>query len=110
MSDYGEEGFGDNIEFTASAIGDYTIYFNTTGTDTEFLKYPTNVPDTIGVRKFIIRTDKSTDLVGMDNRTFTDPVQITADKAHTETRNVPTISRMIIRTNATDTMIKVRWF
>ena len=103
----GEESYGDNIEFTASAIGDYTIWLSMTGTDSEFVKYTENPRS---ARKFAIRTDKNTDLVQLDNLAFTDPCQITADKAHIETRSVPTIVKLVIRTNSTNTMIKVRWF
>lgn len=107
MSSYGDEKIGDNIEFTASAIGDYTVWFAMSGTDTEFVKYPNNPTS---ARKFQIRTDKSTDLIKIDNIVFTNPCQITIDKPHIEQRNVPTIAKLVIRTSSTDTMIKVRWF
>ena len=107
MSSYGSEAIGDNIEFTAVNIGDYTIWLSMGGTDTEFMKYPNNPKS---ARKFQIRTDKSTDLLGLDNLTFTNPCQITIDKPHIETRNVARIAKMKIRTTETNTMIKVRWF
>lgn len=118
MSQWATEGTGDNIEFTAVAIGDYEIFLShltkTSANDEEFKKFPNN-QDGIGgsgqtARKFQIRTNKSTDLVGLNDLTFTDPAQITADQPHIEQRNVPTINKMKIRTNATNTTIKVRWF
>ena len=107
MSESGNEALGDNIEFTASAIGDYTLWLATDGTDTEFAKFTENPR---AATKFTIRTDKNTDIVSIDETEFTDPIQITADKAHTETRTVARITRIKIRTTDTDTMIKLRWF
>ncbi len=111
MSQWSLESDGDNIEFTAAAIGDYTIFFQhndkTSSDDEEFIKYPDN---TITARKFAIRTDKNADLIQVGDSVFTNPAQITIDKAHVETRNVPTIGKIKIRTGSTNTMIKVRWF
>ena len=103
---------GDSIEFTAVNLGDYTIYFNRdqdAEADTEFLKHP-KAGNGQTARRFTVRTDKNADLVTMDNRIFTNPSQITADKPHIEKRNVPSVSWIVIRTNSTNTMIKVRWF
>ena len=103
---------GDNIEFTADKIGDYTIYFSRdqdAEADTEFLKHP-KAGNAQTARRFTIRTDKNVDLIGMDNRTFTNPCQITGDKPHIERRNVPSVSWIVIRTQSTGTLIKVRWF
>lgn len=111
MSQWSIESDGDNIEFTAAAIGDYTIYFqhniNTSANDTEFVKYPNN---TVTARKFEIRCDKSADLIQVGSTVLTDPAQITVDKPHIENRNVPTIHKIKIRTSSTNTMIKTRWF
>jgi len=112
------EGIGDNIEFTAVAIGDYEIFMShndkTSTNDEEFKKYPDNQDGTDGsgqtAFKFVIRTDKSTDLVELNGVEFTDPIQITADQAHREQRTSRVIFKMKIRTSATNTMIKVRWF
>jgi len=118
MSQYGSEAIGDNIEFTASAIGDYEIFLQhntlTSADDEEFKKYPDN-QDGIGgsgqtARKFIIRIDKNTDLIELNGVAFTDPVTMVADKSHREERNVPTVFKMKIRTNSADTTIKIRWF
>ena len=102
---------GDNIEFTAVGIDDYTIFFqhndNTSADDTATIKYPNN---TTTARNFQIRVDKNSDLLQMNERVFTNPVQITADQSHIEKRTVPMLSKIIIRTNATNTTIKVRWF
>lgn len=102
---------GDNIEFTASATGDYTIFFqhndNTSANDTEFIKYPDN---SVTARKFVIRADKTCDLIKLNKTTFTNPAQITLDTAHREQRNIPILTSMVIRTMTTDTAIKVRWF
>jgi len=118
MSDFGSEGLGDNIEFTAVNIGDYEIFLqhntNTSANDEEFKKYPNNPDGQDGsgqtARKFTIRTDKNTDLVELNGVAFTNPAQITADNAHREQRNVPVIFKMKLRTSSTNTKIKVRWF
>ncbi len=118
MAQFSAEGIGDNIEFTAVAIGDYTIFLshpdNTSANDTEFNKYPNNQNGRDGsgrtARKFLIRVDKNTDLVELNGLEFTDPGQITADKPWKETRNVQRIFKLKLRTNDTNTMIKVRWF
>ena len=115
---YANEGIGDNIEFTAVAIGEYTVFLqhndNTSSNDTEFNKYPNNQDGRDGsgrtARKFVIRVDKNTDLVELNGLEFTDPGQITADKPWREERNPPRIFKMKLRTNDTNTMIKVRWF
>jgi len=109
---------GDNIEFTAVAIGDYEIFLQhndkTSSNDEEFKKFPDNQDGRDGsgqtAFKFQIRTDKNTDLIELNGIGFTDPVQITADTSHIEQRTVPFIFKMKIRTSATNTMIKVRWF
>jgi len=108
MSQYGAESVGDNIEFTAVDIDTYTITFNKTGTDTATSKFPTANSQT--ARKFAIRTDKNVDLVEMNAIAFTNPVQITADQAHVENRNVPVINKIKLRTTEETTTIKVRWF
>ena len=108
MEEFCVDGVCDNIEFTAVDIDTYTIWLNKTGTDTATVKFPTANPVT--ARKIQIRTDKNTDLVEMNLLAFTDPVQITADTSHIEQRNVPTLNTFKIRTTATNTTIKVRWF
>ena len=107
MSFGGLASEGDNIEFTAVNIGDYTIWLSMTGDDEEFKKFTTK-PRTAGM--ISIRVDKNSDLVSEDNIIFTNPITMVADKEHTESRNVPFVSKLVIRTNATNTKIKVRWF
>jgi len=111
MGQYPLENEGDNIEFTAVDIDDYTIFLqhneNTSANDTDLIKYSDN---TLTARKILIRVDKNSDLVSLNDRIFTNPTTIVADKGHRETRNVPIIQKMVIRTNATNTKIKVRWF
>ena len=108
MSQYASETVGDNIEFTAVDIDDYIITFNKTGTDTATSKFP--IANTQTARKFIVRVDQTTDLIQINSIIFTDPIQITIDKSHRETRNVPVINKIVLRTNTTNTKIKVRWF
>jgi len=111
MSQYGSEVPGDNIEFTASAIGDYTIFLQnndkTSADDSEFVKHPDN---TTTARKFAIRTNKNATLVSINGVSFTNPVTIIADKVHQELRNVPIVVKILLRTTATSTTVKVRWF
>ena len=117
MSQY-ESSIGDNIEFTAVAIGDYEIFMqhndNTSANDTEFKKYPDNQNGIGGsgatASKFIVRADASIDLVELNGVALTDPITIVADKSHAELRNTPIIFKMKLRTGATNTAIKVRWF
>ncbi len=110
MGEWLLENEGDNIEFTAVNTGDYTIYLqhndNTSANDTEFVKYPNN---TLTARNFTIRTNQSVDLVQLNNVVFTNPITIILNKSHTEKRNVPIISKMVIRTGVANTTIKVRW-
>ena len=108
MTTWSDEDEGDNIEFTAASIGDYTITFNTTGTDTDTSKFVKNNPRT--ARKFIIRTDQSASLVKLNKVEFTNPATIVINKSHIEERNVPLISKMVIRTTVTNTAIKIRWY
>lgn len=103
---------GDNIEFTAVEIGEYTIYFSRdqdAEADTEYIKHP-KAGNARSATKFCIRVDKNADLTVINNITFTNPCQITADKAHVETRGAIGASWIKIKTNSTNTMIKVRWF
>ncbi len=111
MSQWSLGSEGDNIEFTAVNIDDYTIFLqhnnNTSANDTATTKYPNNTTTASVVS---IRVDKNADLVQMNGLVFTDPTTIITDKEHTEKRNVPIISKIILRTNSTNTQIKVRWF
>ena len=104
-----EEGPGDNIEFTAVTPGDYTIFFNQTGTDTEFLKYPKTDNETRG-RKFALRTDQNAHIPTVGETTFTNPITVTKNKLHTEKRRAPSLSHIIVRTSTANTAVKVRWF
>ena len=102
---------GDNIEFTAVKIGDYEIFLQhndkTSSDDTEFTKHSDNSTTAINIS---IRVDKNSDLIQMNKVIFTNPITMVADKEHKERRRVPIIGRMKIRTNSTNTKIKVRWF
>ena len=100
---------GDNIEFTASTIDDYTIWLAMSRTDTATTKYVKEGNEK-SATKFSIRTDKNTDLIQVNQTIFTNPCQITADQAHVEIRNTASVAMLKIRTNATDTTIKIRWF
>ena len=111
MGETRSEGLGDNIEFTAVDIDEYEIFFshpsNTSANDTATTKYPDN---TRSARKFAIRCDKNTDLIEINGMGFTDPVLIVEDKPHRETRTIGLIFKIKLRTNAPNTVIKVRWF
>ena len=107
MSISGDEQVGDNIEFTAASIDDYTIWLSQVGTDTATTKYSEKPRS---ARKFQIRVDKNADLIQLNTIIFTDPCQITADKPHIENRNVPAVGKIVLRTNSTNTTIKIRWF
>ncbi len=109
---------GDNIEFTAVNTGDYTIYLQhntrTSANDEEFIKYPNNQDGLDGsgltAIKFTIRTNQSVDLISLNGIVFTNPTTIIINKAHTETRRVPIIGKMVIRVGVVKTTLKVRWF
>lgn len=111
MGEWSLENEGDNIEFTAVSTGDYTIYLqhndNTSSNDTEFVKYPNN---SLTARVFTIRTNQNADLVQLNGVVFTNPSTIIKNKAHIEKRNIPIISKMLIRVGVANTTIKVRWF
>ena len=119
MSQWANDQVGDNIEFTAVAIGDYEIWLShntkNSSNDTEFTKYSDVQLDTEGgfgvtARKFTIRTNQTADLVELDGIAFTNPAAIIKNKAHIETRNTPSIFKMKIRTATANTTVKVRWF
>jgi len=107
MSNYGDEQEGDNIEFTAADIDTYTIWLTMTGPDTATTKFATKPR---AARKFQIRTNQTCDLISLNNITFTDPITIIINTSHVENRNVPIISKMVIRTTVTNTVLKIRWF
>ena len=98
---------GDNIEFTAVDIGDYTIYLNKTEIDTATEKYAQNNPAT--ARRISIRGDQSMLQLGENGVTFTNPMTIIANKEATEKRDVPFLSQIKLRTTVANTAIKVRW-
>ncbi len=98
---------GDNIEFTAVALDDYTIWFAETGTDTTTVKYP---DEATSATKFTIRSDQNAFLVQLNDKVFTNPCKITQNKAHIETRDALSVSKIIIRTTVTNTKLKIRWF
>ena len=98
---------GDNIEFLAADIGDYTIWLGMEVTDTATVKGPDNPRS---ASKFEIRMNKLGSLVGENNTTFTNPATILANTAHIETRTSPVITKITLRTSTANTQIKVRWF
>lgn len=98
---------GDNIEFLAADIDDYTIWLGMDVADTATVKGPDN-PRTAS--KLQIDMDKSGSLVSENNTTFTNPRTIIANKSHIETRTTPAIVKIVLRTGSTNTQIKVRWF
>lgn len=106
MAQYAHEAAGENIEFTASSIGDYTIWFNADGTSSEFEKFADNP---VRGRKFALRMDKSGKIVSMNGISFTDPITVTANNNHVEERNVPTIFKMVVRTESTNIVVRIRW-
>lgn len=98
---------GDNIEFTAVTIGDYTVFFAETGIDTSTSKYP---DEATSATKFEIRSDQNAFLTQVGDREFTNPCKITKNLAHIETRDALSVSRVIIRTTVANTKLKIRWF
>ncbi len=98
---------GDNIEFLATSIGDYTIWLGMSGTDTATTKYANNPRS---AAKFQIDMDKNGSLVSMNRITFTNPRTIIANKPHIETRNTQAITWVVVRTGTANTQVKVRWF
>lgn len=100
---------GDNIEFTAVALNDYTIYLGLTGTDTDTIKYPKSGNEQ-SAYKFIIRSDQNAFLVSIDDTTFTNPCKITKNEVHREIRDTKSVVRLKIRTTVINTKLKIRWF
>ena len=106
---YASEDEGDNLEFNVAVISTVTIHLNKVGTNSATDIYP----DTNNVRtarKFAILGDKSFHILGLNNKTFTNPKTVILNTWHAEKRNVPVISRITIRTTADDTNMKLRWF
>ncbi|MAF50791.1 MAG: hypothetical protein CMH64_01740 [Nanoarchaeota archaeon] len=106
MSQY-EITEGDNIEFVGATITDYTIWLGMSGTDTATTKYADNPRS---AAKLAIRMNQNGSIVSENNTTFTNTVTIIANKTHTETRNTPAITKIVLRTGTVNTQIKIRWY
>ena len=98
---------GDNINFTAVTAGDYDVYLNKLGTETEFAKYPLN-PQT--ARCLQVHADQSISIIGMNEKIFTNPSPVIINKPHIEKRNNPKIVRITLNVPTANTNINIRWF
>ena len=108
------EGEGENKEFAIALISDVTIYVNdstnTSANDTAIKKYFDNqLPNPFAsAKKFALRSDNTVQIVSINNVTFTDPYTAIVDKGISETFDVPTVWKMVIRTTAVNTAVKLR--
>ena len=97
---------GDNIEFTAIEIGDYTIYC-IEGTDSEFTKYAQNNTGT--AKKFSLRTDQTVTILKENGITFSDPITVILNKEYVEKEDVAFLTSITLRVATASTAIKFRF-
>ena len=111
---------GDNRELGID--GTKTVNFNlesdkTSADDTDTEKYFDNPLSTSEVtpyntaKAFFLRNDQTIHIVGLNNITFTDPIEVTINKGHREVFNQPWIFKITIRTSlasGSTTNIKLR--
>ncbi len=110
MSSSGEL-IGNNMEFTIDAVSDVTIYFNQTGDDTDTEKYPDSSDSSkaFTAKRISIRPKKTIHIVSMNGVTFKNPITVLLNTEYREKRNLAMINKMVIRTNATETLVRIRW-
>jgi hypothetical protein len=93
----------DNIEFLATAVGDYTIYVTGTGVDTDTTKYLNKGSCGKG---FILRPDAVVSIVGIDTKTFRDPITITTAGFSIST-HLRDFQKIVIRVQAINTQVRL---
>ena len=110
---------GDNKEFAVDGTKTINIILdsNTSANDTDTEKYFDNdLSATEGTpfntaKAFFLRNNQTIQILGINNVTFTDPVEVTLNKGHREEFNQPWIFKITIRTTVatgTTTNIKIR--
>ena len=110
---------GDNKEFAVDGTKTINIILdsNTSANDTDTEKYFDNdLSATEGTpfntaKAFFLRNNQTIQILGLNNVTFTDPVEVTLNKGHREEFNQPWIFKIKIRTTVatgTTTNIKIR--
>lgn len=102
---------GDNKEFAVSGVADVTLHFGNVGGKTSADDTATNkyFDNHVTATKFAVRADQTILEVGVNNKTFTDPVTIILNTTHTEKYDTPFVSKIVLRTtSAGTTNIKVR--
>ncbi len=110
---------GDNKEFAVDGTKTINIILdsNTSANDTDTEKYFDNdLSATEGTpfntaKAFFLRNNQTIQILGLNNVTFTDPVEVTLNKGHREEFNQPWIFKITIRTTVatgTTTNIKIR--
>ena len=112
---------GDNKEFGVDGTKDVTFYFSKSGytsaNDTETEKYGDRHKI---ARRFVIRANKSFQIVSYDDATFTDPIPVVvgdgtivpASAIHKEDLDARGLTSMLLRTSeasGTLTEFKIRW-
>ncbi len=110
---------GDNKNFAVDGIKTITIYTdhaNTSANDTDTEKYFDNTLSDGGAaqdeaKAISIRNDKTIEILGMNDTTFTDPIEVILSKGHKETWDKAWLRKLTIRTTVatgTTTNIKIR--
>ena len=111
---------GDNKEFAVDGTKTVNINFDSTkssANDTDTEKYFDNsLASSEGTpfnsaTAFFLRNDQTIHIVGINNITFTDPVEVTINKGHREVFNQPHVFKITIRTSlasGSTTNIKIR--
>jgi len=105
------ESTGENLEFNVATASDVTIYFTggtdgtkTSANDTAIEKYT----DSHGaVKVFALRFDKNIQIVSINGNIMADPITCVV-APYIEKLDTPIITKMVIRTLADDTNVKIR--
>ena len=98
---YGRDG--ENIEFTAVAIGDYTIYIAGTGTETDTTKYLNKGNLATG---FTLRPSANVSIVTLGVKTFRTPISISTG-GMSQHKHLRDFNVIVIRTYSANTLIKL---
>ena len=110
---------GDNKNFAVDGIKTITVYIdhaNTSTDDTDTEKYFDNTLSNGGAnsdeaKAINIRNDRTIQILGMNDTTFTDPIEVILNKGHRETWDKAWLRKLVIKTTVaigTTTNIKLR--
>lgn len=102
-SEYNDDRNWENIEFTAEAQDDYTVYIPGTGSETATTKYLNK--ENLGTG-FVLRPSATVNIVQINNKTFRNPITVTT-AGFSANKHLSDIHTIVIRTTTTDTIIRL---